>query len=165
MPNSCCAKITPATRTATTQVTFTNQTSIFACIPSDFVAYNRLVETSSLARTFYDCPYSTSTNPAMQGGNMSDPCPNGASDACAGMSHSCCATHKATVSNVEQTKINQICIDKAYAANWQIQGPSAGAQIKYEISCLPPVNYPVTSFSSTLKMSLIMLPALLFIIL
>ena len=68
------------------------------------MAYNRQADTSTLARIFYDCPYSTSTNPAMLGGNMSDPCPNGPSDACAGMSHSCCATHKATIAGISLNK-------------------------------------------------------------
>ena len=92
---------------------------------------------------------------------MSDPCPNGASDACAGMSHSCCATHKATIAGVSLNKIDQICIDKAYASNWQIQGTPAGAKIQYEISCLTPVTFPDTSFSTFLKLSLMMVSALI----
>ena len=87
------------------------------CIPSDFVANNRAVDVNSLTRIYYDC-VSSAMVPAMQGGNMSDLCPNGASDACAGMSHSCCGQHKATVGGVALSKVDQICIDKAYASNW-----------------------------------------------
>ena len=115
------------------------------CIPSDFVANNRAVDLSPFTRIFYDC-ISPAMATGIQGGNMSDLCPSGASEACAGMSHSCCAQHRATVQNVTLTKLDQICIDKAYAASWQIQGnTAAGANIQYQISCMPPISYASTN--------------------
>ena len=51
---------------------------------------------------------------------MSDLCPNGAAEPCAGLGHSCCGEHTTTIGTLKLSKVDRVCIDKYFAFNWEI---------------------------------------------